>query len=100
MAQLLTVCESGGEEEEEEVTRLLQNLNLYPIYSTHETTHPTNEPSGQTLATPPTSEPSGQTCGVLNQLYGGVSPLHVASEHRHPGLVNTLLEHGADPTLK
>ncbi|CAI7990448.1 Ankyrin repeat and zinc finger domain-containing protein 1 [Geodia barretti] len=65
LAQLLTVCERG---EGEVMTSVLQNLSISPIT---ETTPTTNELSGQT---------SGQasSSGVLNQLYGGVSALHVA----------------------
>ena len=72
------------------MTSVLQNLSISPIT---ETTPTTNELSGQT---------SGQasSSGVLNQLYGGVSALHVASEHGHPHLVQLLLEHGADPCLR
>lgn len=90
LVQLLTVCERGGEEEE--MASLLRDLSLRPFYSALQTTPPTNELSGQTL------EPVSSS--VLNQQYGGVTPLHLASEHGHPDLVKLLLQHGADPTLK
>ena len=92
LGQLLAACERRGGAEE--VEDLLQTLGLHPIYSTLETTPTTNEATGQVSGQP------AAMSDVLNKLYGGVSPLHVASEGGHSDLVKVLLEHGADPTLQ
>ena len=85
MCGLLTLCEGGGSEDE--VTCLLRDLSLSPL--DHSKTTPTTNEAGQSGAE-----------SVLNQLYGGVSPLHVASECGHCPVVNVLLAYGADPTIK
>lgn len=101
VSQLLSMCVSGGNEEQ---MRLLLERELYltPMYTTSDSsrtllqdnqhTSGQGECSGQEL-----SQPSND---VLNILYGGVSPLHVASEHGHSTLVALLLDYGANPTLR
>ena len=109
LSQLLGVCQEGGE-----VEGLLGTLGLSPLYQQDSTTNhdslqqpipgscpveisgqTTGQTTGQVNAAPPV------TCyDVLNVLYGGVSLLHVASEHGHASVVGVLLHYGADPTIR
>lgn len=97
LSQLLGFCKEGGANEE--VLTLLQSLGLCRVYASGPVTKQDcaqeaghTEGSGQ-------SEVSGQE-NLLNVLYGGVSPLHVASEYGNTELVGLLLHYGANPTLR
>ena len=86
----------------EEVEELLRDLDLSPLGTSNDAAIPEDQ-SGQVHV-------SGQTLGqeslpvtapdILNVLYGGASPLHIASEHGHATLVGLLLQYGADPTIR
>ena len=112
LSQLLCVCERGGEEGEMET--LLHGLGLSQLYGSEsvadvlecDCTQQTacSSDSGQLEIS---GHESGQentrrpvTSDALNVLYGGVSPLHIASEHGHAVLVEVLLNYGANPTIR
>ena len=75
------------------------HLSLSPRY-TSETAGARKPESVSGQTDEGSGQESGHGSGVLNVLYGGASPLHVASEHGHASVVATLLEYGADPTLR
>ena len=109
------MCEKGGRGEEGGEEGFLRDLGLWPRFPLSDTAqgdvgqhtahtsssghaHSSShiDSSGQETVQPVTSSESD----VLNVLYGGRSPLHVASEHGHAEVVGTLLHYGADPTVK
>ena len=96
LSQLLGFCKEGGGDEEEVLT-LLESLGLCQVYASGSEQDCAQE-AGYTEGSGQ-SEVSGQE-NPLNALYGGVSPLHVASEYGNTELVGLLLHYGANPTLR
>ena len=108
--------EGEGEEGEEDLVRLLQDMNLSQVYgqeqrelgpmSVEETPAGQDSSSGQAGSSHTGSgqaragEPVAPPAGVLNTLHGGTSLLHVASACGHAELVTVLLQFGADPTIR
>lgn len=111
-----------GEEGEEDLEKVLQDMNLSQVYGQEqrdlgsgsvEQTITGQDCSGQASGSSGQASSghtgSGQArvgesmtppAGVLNMLHGGTSPLHVASACGHAELVRTLLLFGADPTIR
>lgn len=96
LSQLLGLCKEEGDEE---VLAVLQSLGLHQVYAPD----PVTEQDCVHQAGSGQSEVSVCSLGQenpLNVLYGGVSPLHVASEYGNTETVKLLLHYGANPTLR